>query len=65
MTPGVFTISNGGLLVPLGLPTVVIKALLATHDRAALFSIDKAVDQYEALLFPRLQKKFQESLVQT
>lgn len=51
-----------GRLVPVGdapaLATAMAESLAAEHDRAALkaraqdFSIDKAVDQYEALLFP-------------
>lgn len=51
-----------GQLVPVGdahaLAAAMAESLTATHDRAALkaraqdFSIDKAVDQYEALLFP-------------
>lgn len=51
-----------GRLVPLGdapaLAVAMAESLAATHDRAALkaraqdFSIDKAVAQYEALLFP-------------
>lgn len=53
-----------GRLVPVGdapaLAAAMAESLAATHDRAALkaraqdFSIDKAVDQYEALLFPQL-----------
>ncbi|MDP2163204.1 MAG: glycosyltransferase [Hydrogenophaga sp.] len=52
-----------GRLVPVGdepaLAAAMAESLAATHDRAALktraqdFSIDKAVDQYEALLFPQ------------
>lgn len=52
-----------GRLVPVGdvgaLATAMAESLLATHDIAALkaraqdFSIDKATDQYEALLFPQ------------
>ena len=51
-----------GRLVPVGdaaaLAAAMAESLSATHDTAALkaraqdFSIDKAVDQYEALLFP-------------
>lgn len=51
-----------GLLVPVGdasaLAAAMAESLAVKHDRAALkahaqhFSIDKAVDQYEALLFP-------------
>ena len=52
-----------GRLVPVGdaaaLAVAMAESLAATHDTAALkaraqdFSIDKAVDQYEALLFPQ------------
>lgn len=52
-----------GRLVPVGeapaLAAAMAESLAATHDRAALkaraqdFSIDKAVDQYEAQLFPQ------------
>lgn len=52
-----------GRLVPVGdapaLATAMAESLAFKHDRAALkaraldFSIDKAVDQYEALLFPQ------------
>jgi len=52
-----------GRLVPVGdapaLATAMAESLASPHDRAALkaraqdFSIDKAVDQYEALLFPQ------------
>lgn len=57
-------LSNGqfGRLVPVGdvdaLAAAMQESLTSSHDRAALmaraqdFSIDKAVDQYEALLFP-------------
>lgn len=57
-------LSNGqfGRLVPVGdvdaLATAMQESLTASHDKAALmaraqdFSIEKAVDQYEALLFP-------------
>jgi glycosyltransferase involved in cell wall biosynthesis len=44
---------------PAALAVAMAESLTATHDRAALkaraqdFSIDKAVDQYEALLFPQ------------
>lgn len=53
-----------GRLVPVGdvdaLAAAMLASLTSTHDRAALmaraqdFSIDKAVDQYEALQFPDL-----------
>lgn len=52
-----------GRLVPVGdvqaLASAMADSLVATHDRSVLkaraqdFSIDKAVDQYEALLFPQ------------
>lgn len=52
-----------GRLVPVGdapaLAAAMAESLAASHDRAALkaraqdFSIDKAVDQYETLLFPQ------------
>lgn len=52
-----------GRLVPVGdapaLAAAMAESLAASHDRCALkaraqdFSIDKAVDQYEALLFPQ------------
>ena len=51
-----------GRLVPVGdasaMASAMAEALAATHDRVALksraqdFTIDRAVDQYEALLFP-------------
>lgn len=56
-----------GRLVPMGdaaaLAVAMAESLSATHDTAALkaraqdFSIDKAVDQYEAMLFPNLKSK--------
>lgn len=56
-----------GRLVPVGdvgaLAAAMQASLSSTHDRAALmaraqdFSIDKAVDQYEALLFPELVQR--------
>ena len=56
-----------GRLVPVGdvdaLAAAMQASLTSTHDRAALmaraqdFSIDKAVDQYEALLFPELAQR--------
>ena len=59
-----------GHLVPVGnavaLATAMAESLLATHDTAALkaraqdFSIDKAVDRYEALLFPDAQVEVNE-----
>ena len=55
-----------GYLVPVGdavaLAVAMAESLSATHDTAALkaraqdFSIDKAMDQYEALLFPGLDR---------
>lgn len=56
-----------GRLVPVGdaaaLAVAMAESLAAQHDTAALvaraqdFSIDKAVDRYEELLFPRLQEE--------
>lgn len=56
-----------GRLVPVGdaqaLATAMAESLMSLHDRDALkaraqdFSIDKAVDQYEAMLFPTLKPK--------
>ena len=58
----ILSVRQFGRLVPVGnslaLAAAMAESLAATHDTAALkaraqdFSIDKAVDQYEALLFP-------------